>query len=150
MAGFSNLHCMEVDAKRAMEEHAAAMGAAAPGGIPAGIAPLVSDLLEGIPGIDEAVAFAQMMRHVQSLDFDVIVFDTAPTGHTLRLLSFPAILDKALAKLGVLKGSLSGVMNMLGAGAGAEVCEGRGGGSPPLGLLGGDSHPLRSRLRAPD
>ena len=40
---------------------------------------------------------------MQSLDYSCVVFDTAPTGHTLRLLQFPSTLDKALGKISSMK-----------------------------------------------
>ena len=46
-----------------------------------------------IPGLDEALAFDQLLRYVEDPRFDVIIFDTAPTGHTLRFLGLPEVLD---------------------------------------------------------
>ncbi|OLP97317.1 putative arsenical pump-driving ATPase [Symbiodinium microadriaticum] len=51
------------------------------------------------PGVDEIAAIAKAITETEG--FDVVVFDTAPTGHTLRLLEVPTFLigfiDRALS-----------------------------------------------------
>jgi arsenite/tail-anchored protein-transporting ATPase len=43
------------------------------------------------PGADELFSLLQLKRHYESDEWDVIVVDCAPTGETLRLLSFPDV-----------------------------------------------------------
>ena len=78
-----------------------------------GMTSFMKDLTNSIPGIDEAMSFAELMKQVQNMDYSVIVFDTAPTGHTLRLLSFPTALDKAFDKILSLKNQFSGIFSQI-------------------------------------
>lgn len=64
-----------------------------------------------IPGIDEAMSFAEVLKQVKSLSYETIVFDTAPTGHTLRFLQFPSVLEKALAKVSQLSNQYGPLLN---------------------------------------
>ncbi|KAL6569452.1 ATPase get3a [Orobanche minor] len=112
VGGFYNLYAMSVEVDPNVE-HEDSLGSDATDGF-------VSELANSIPGIDEAMSFAEMLKLVQTMDYSVIVFDTAPTGHTLRLLQFPSTLEKGLAKVMSLKnrfgGLLSQVTRLLGVG----------------------------------
>ena len=44
------------------------------------------------------------------MSYSVIVFDTAPTGHTLRLLSFPSVLERAFEKFNAVKEKFGGLL----------------------------------------
>jgi len=102
--GFDNLSAMEIDAS---QEAQSELEDVADDDV---FGQMFADLQNSIPGIDEAMSFSELMKQVQQLDFDVVVFDTAPTGHTLRLLSFPTILEKAFAKVWELKDRFGGLI----------------------------------------
>ncbi len=51
------------------------------------------------PGMDELFSLLQLKRHHESGAYDVIVVDCAPTGETLRLLSFPDVARWWLSKV---------------------------------------------------
>jgi len=51
------------------------------------------------PGLDELFSLLAIRRHHESGEYDVVVVDCAPTGETLRLLSFPDVARWWLAKV---------------------------------------------------
>jgi arsenite-transporting ATPase len=50
-----------------------------------------------MPGSDELAAIEGMATYIESDRWDRVVFDTAPTGHTLRLLDLPSVMDRGVA-----------------------------------------------------
>jgi arsenite-transporting ATPase len=61
------------------------------------------DLASTMPGAEEVALFDRMGSLIRGEDerFDLIVFDTAPTGHTLRLIRMPELMEawiKALSR----------------------------------------------------
>lgn len=51
-----------------------------------------------LPGLDEIAALLEITRRARSGRYDVVVVDTAPTGHTLRMLQMPDVL-RAIARV---------------------------------------------------
>lgn len=55
-----------------------------------------------IPGMDEVMGFKTIVDLIEDAKFDKYIMDTAPTGHALRLLALPDLLDdwiKVMAKM---------------------------------------------------
>ena len=106
IAGIKNLFAMEIDAKKVLEEFKEEYGEE-----------ILDILQEGtyladeeteeifnldIPGLDEVMSLKKITDFMDSSDYQLYIVDTAPTGHTLRLLTLPKLLDdwiKFLARL---------------------------------------------------
>jgi arsenite-transporting ATPase len=88
ITGFNNLFAARIDQKKAWEEYRKR------------ILNAVEDKDEEIrkaveedlnsPCAQEMAAFEKFMSYFELHGYDVLIFDTAPTGHTLRLLELPS------------------------------------------------------------
>lgn len=67
-----------------------------------------------MPGADEAAAMSLLIEYLDDPRFDRVVVDTAPTGHTLRLLELPEVMDSMVGRLLSMRESLSGMMDRVG------------------------------------
>ncbi|GAA0513358.1 arsenite-transporting ATPase [Halorubrum aquaticum] len=126
------LYAAEIDPDAAMEEGMfgadgdplgglGEMGEAM-GGMP-GMGGMADDAAEGMddapgsllggtmPGADEAAAMRQLLEYLDDPRFDRVVVDTAPTGHTLRLLQLPEIMDSMIGRVMTLRQRFSGMMD---------------------------------------
>ncbi|MCL7417273.1 MAG: arsenical pump-driving ATPase GET3 [Halalkalicoccus sp.] len=80
----------------------------------------LGDLLSGgsMPGADEAAAMRQLLQYLDDDRFDRVVIDTAPTGHTLRLLELPELMDSMVGRLMQfrqrMQGMVEGMKGMFG------------------------------------
>ncbi|KAL2045660.1 hypothetical protein N7G274_002090 [Stereocaulon virgatum] len=111
--GFTNLSAMEIDPNGSIQDLLKEGGDGveeimAQSG---GMGSMMQDLAFSIPGVDEAMSFAEVLKQVKSLSYETIIFDTAPTGHTLRFLQFPTVMEKALAKISQLSTQFGPMLN---------------------------------------
>ncbi|MEZ3143916.1 ArsA family ATPase [Halobaculum sp. MBLA0143] len=79
----------------------------------AGDGPLGGMLGGEMPGADEAAAMRQLLEHLDDPRFDRVVVDTAPTGHTLRLLQLPELLDSMVGRFLKMRERFSGMVDGL-------------------------------------
>jgi arsenite-transporting ATPase len=83
-----------------------------------------SPLSGPMPGADEAAAMQQLIEYLDDPRFDRVVIDTAPTGHTLRLLELPEVMDSMAGRILKMREQFSGLMDgikgMFGGGGGGD------------------------------
>jgi arsenite-transporting ATPase len=112
--GFDNLWGMEIDTEKGMKEFQDNIGGGGAGPEMEMAASLLGDM-SGMspPGSDEAMAFGKILEFIEDSSYDRVIFDTAPTGHTLKLLELPDLLDSWLGKMLTLRQRLGSMMSGL-------------------------------------
>ncbi len=73
-----------------------------------------------IPGLDEVMAFQELAELMERGTYDLCLVDTAPTGHALRLLALPELVDEWIRVLARLRYKYRYVVARL---AGREIHE---------------------------
>ena len=107
--GYNNLYGLELDPTKE-EPNVAKLNELL------GLAPdenaknVIKDLKNSFPGVDESLNLRYIASLVKDTNFDVVIFDTAPTGHTLRLLEMPTVLGKSLEKMSQIKAQFGTVL----------------------------------------
>ncbi|GGL63620.1 ArsA family ATPase [Halocalculus aciditolerans] len=100
-----------------------------------------------MPGADEAAAMQLLLQYMDDERFDRVVVDTAPTGHTLRLLDLPELLDSMMGRMMQFRERIGGMMDSMKGMFGGEDGEQ---GTGDLDELKAQVRRLRSVLRDPD
>lgn len=69
------------------------------------------DLAASMPGAEEVALFDRMGGLIRGEDarFDLVIFDTAPTGHTLRLIRMPELMEAWIRALSRSRRAMLGV-----------------------------------------
>ncbi|QNO15300.1 ArsA family ATPase [Alkalicella caledoniensis] len=86
--GVENLYAAQIDQKKATEEYKEKVLNDAMAKFDESTIMAMKEELES-PCTEEMASFQKFVEYASSEDFDVIVIDTAPTGHTLRMLELP-------------------------------------------------------------
>ena len=72
--------------------------------------------LMNLPGVDELMVLSALFASIERDEYDVVVFDTAPTGHTFRLLQLPKNCEKMFGAMGMMQGMISGALSQVAGG----------------------------------
>jgi len=104
--GVKNLSALEVSAERLFlqfkEEHGEEIKRILDTGTYLDEEDITEIFSLSIPGLDEVMSLKKLVDLMEKEDYDLYILDTAPTGHALRLLALPELLDgwiKTLAKI---------------------------------------------------
>lgn len=107
IANIPNLFAMEINAKKVMEEFKKKYGGEILDILQQGTYLAHEETEEifhlDIPGMDEVMSLKKIIDFMESSDYHQYIVDTAPTGHTLRLLMLPELLDNWIKFLATLR-----------------------------------------------
>jgi arsenite/tail-anchored protein-transporting ATPase len=139
------LDAVEIDAEAAAAAHIDDVKRQVAASIDPELLPAVRrhlDLARLSPGTVESAMFDRLVALMERCpgEFDRVVFDTAPTGHTLRLLTLPALLSAWVEGLARQRERVAGTERMLRNLAGS-------GGDPEADPLLERLHDRRARFR---
>jgi arsenite-transporting ATPase len=114
ISGFKNLWGMEINTEKGMQDFQQVLGEGSMGPEAEMASSLMGDMTGMTPpGSDEAMAFGKILEFIEDSSYDRVIFDTAPTGHTLKLLELPDLLDSWLGKMLTMRQRLSSMMGGL-------------------------------------
>jgi arsenite-transporting ATPase len=132
-AGGGQLWAMEIDPMKALDEFKQMMksqlatGSSGSSSVFPNMNSELSDLLYDVndppPGTDEIVAMTKIMTYLDEgyrqpngkvVHFDKIVLDTAPTGHTLRMLDLPKAMKLMVSKVKKIRQKTSAFSGLFG------------------------------------
>ena len=88
VAGIKNLYAMEIDTDEATKEYKEKIIGPFREIMPDDVIASINEQLSG-PCTTEMASFDRFIDFMETDEYDIIVFDTAPTGHTIRLLELP-------------------------------------------------------------
>lgn len=93
-----NLDALELDADALLEDYKKEHGAIIEQIISEGTYLTGEDIGKfsklSFPGLDEVMALKKIVDFIEENKYDLYILDTAPTGHTMRLLALPDLMDK--------------------------------------------------------
>ncbi len=101
--GYDGLHAMEIDPDEEVEAHMTEIKRTMSDQVSAGVVNEIDrqiELAHRTPGAYEAALFDRFIEVMRNAEgYDRVVFDTAPTGGTLRLLALPEFLEDWIDRL---------------------------------------------------
>ncbi len=88
IAGVANLFAMEIDPDKATEEYRERILGPFRAAMPEEVTKVLEEQFRS-PCTTEIASFDRFVDFMDEDGFDTVIFDTAPTGHTIRLLELP-------------------------------------------------------------
>ena len=105
--GIENLYALEINPKEVLSDYQHYLDEYPEYKI------IMGDSLETFPGSNEGFGLLNIVRMYRYEDYDLVIVDTAPTGHTLRLLSFPDFLKSSMMRLIRIRHALGSLVGKL-------------------------------------